>query len=71
MPSLSAKAGYGIRSDFAGEYEWEGLAGVTLSIPLFEGGRNAAKVDELDTICQTDPENMLGTNPICITIVRP
>lgn len=46
LPSLSAQAGYGIRSDLSGEYEPGGSAGVSLSIPLFEGGGNAAKVDE-------------------------
>lgn len=46
VPVLAAKAGYGIRSDLSGDYEPGGSAGVTLSIPLFEGGRNAAKIAE-------------------------
>lgn len=46
LPTLSARAGYGIRSDLSGEYEPGGSAGVTLSVPLFEGGRNGAKIAE-------------------------
>lgn len=46
VPALSAKAGYGVRSDLSGDYEPGGSVGVTLSIPLFEGGRNGAKVAE-------------------------
>lgn len=61
LPALSAKAGYGIRSDLSDEYEPGGSAGVTLSIPLFEGGRNGAKVSEeraLLSACQSRMESL-------------
>ncbi len=45
-PSISAQAGYGIRTDMAGEYEPGGSAGLSLSVPLFEGGRNGAGLQE-------------------------
>lgn len=45
-PTLAAKSGYGIRSDMDGSYEPGGSAGLSLSMPLFEGGQNAAKLAE-------------------------
>ncbi len=57
-PSISAKAGYGIRTDMAGEYEPGGTAGLSLSLPLFEGGRNAAGLQEERAILEAQKNRM-------------
>jgi outer membrane protein TolC len=46
LPLLALKGGYGIRTNISGEYEPGGSVGLLVSIPLFEGGHNAAKLDE-------------------------
>lgn len=58
LPVLSAKAGYGIRSDLAGEHELGGSTGIGLSIPLVEGGRHAAKADEERALLAARQERM-------------
>ncbi|HLV31299.1 MAG TPA: TolC family protein [Chitinispirillaceae bacterium] len=45
-PSISLKGGYGIRTDVSGKNELAATAALSLSLPLFEGGRNTAKINE-------------------------
>ncbi|MCK8603669.1 TolC family protein [Desulfoferrobacter suflitae] len=45
-PTVSVLGAYGLRADFKGDAEDAGAVGLGMSIPLFEGGRVVAKVNE-------------------------
>lgn len=46
LPTLSVVGNYGVRSDLSGDEEDVGNIGLGVTLPLFEGGRVMAKVEE-------------------------
>lgn len=57
-PTVSLVASYGLRSDFSGNTEDVGSAGLGVTIPVFEGGRVTAKVDEEEALLGAAQERL-------------